>query len=111
MNTLTLISGDTWKRAWILKVGAVPVNLTGASARLHVRDERTDDLVASASTTTAGLTLAAAEGRLDLRIEGADMKLDHKKTYVFDCELTEADGTITTLEQGRIKIKQDFTRD
>ena len=110
MNTITLMSGDTWKRAWILKSNNTPIDLTGASARLHVRSEDSDELIISASTTTSELTITPEEGRIDLRIDGADMCLDHTELYVFDCELTESDGTITTIEQSRIKIKRDFTR-
>ncbi len=48
MATVKLIRGDTWRRSWIIKdeVGQ-PIDLTGASARLQVRDKR-DEVLAYA---------------------------------------------------------------
>lgn len=79
MNTITIMSGDTWKRAWILKSNNAPIDLTGASARLHVRNQESDELVVSASTETKELTITPEDGRIDLRVDGSDMCLDHTK--------------------------------
>lgn len=106
--------GDTWLRSWVIKdsTGA-PVDLTGASARLHVRPQEgtdnADDLILAA-TVGDGLTINAGAGRVDLRVESADMVLD-PETYRFELELTDGDGVVRTIEQGRLMIIEDVARD
>jgi hypothetical protein len=59
-----LYRGDTWKRAWELRDAANnPIDLTGASARLQVRDQA-GNVVVSASTTDGRITITPAAGRI-----------------------------------------------
>jgi hypothetical protein len=63
-----LYRGDTWTRAWELKDAAGdPIDLTGASARLQVRDA-SGAVVISASTADGRLTIQPAAGRIDLLV-------------------------------------------
>lgn len=106
--------GDTWLRSWVIKdATGAPVDLTGASARLHVRPQEgtdtADDLILAA-TVGDGLTITASAGRVDLRVEAADMVLD-PETYRFELELTDGDGVVRTIEQGRLMIIEDVARD
>ena len=100
--------GDTWLRSWIIKDSTgVPVDLTGASARMHVRN--TDDLTLSVSVGT-GLTITADAGRVDLRVDAVDTAKFALTTYRFDLEITFADGIVRTIEQGRLIVVEDVTR-
>lgn len=39
MAAVKIYRGDTWQRAWVLTdASGAPLDLTGASARLHARD-------------------------------------------------------------------------
>lgn len=54
----SIFRGDTWTRAWRLQAAdGSPLNLTGASARLHVRDEN-DALIAECSSANGRLSKA-----------------------------------------------------
>ena len=107
--------GDTWLRSWVIKdATGAPVDLTGASARLHVRPQEgtdTADELILAATVGDGLTITADTGRVDLRVEAADMAALAIGVYRFDLEVTFADGIVRTIEQGRIMIIEDVARD
>lgn len=109
MKIIQHIAGDTWRRAWIIGGSANPIDITGSSARLHVREEKTDELILSAETPDKGLQITAVGGRIDLRFDSEEMQLDPKKTYIFDIEFTDADGVVRTLEQAKLKIIKDYT--
>ena len=112
-STLRHFRGDTWLRSWVIKdASGAPVDLTGASARLHVRpQEGTDnaDELILAATVGDGLTITADTGRVDLRVEAVDMAELDLATFRFDLEMTFADGIVRTIEQNRIMIIEDIT--
>ena len=105
--------GDTWLRSWIIKdATGAPVDLTGASARLHVRPQEgadnADELILSVAVGT-GLTITADTGRVDLRVEAVDMAELDLAIFRFDLEVTFADGIVRTIEHGRLMIVEDIT--
>lgn len=109
MRGISHYRGDTWTRSWQIKDSAgAPVDLTGASARLHLRDA-TGLLSASATTSTTGLTITAATGQIDLRIPAATMAALAPGFYYFDLELTYADATVVTIEQVKMTLMEDYT--
>ena len=98
--------GDTWERSWLLQdaAGAV-VPLDGATARLQVRGMV---LETSASTEDGRIVIQAADGRIDMIIPFEFMDIS-PGTYNFDLELTHADNSRRTYEQGILVILEDFT--
>lgn len=105
---ITHIRGDSWIRAWVLKYsdGSI-IDLTGASARLHLRNAL-GEISASASTDTGEMTLTPESGRVDMIMPAADMELP-LETYNFDLEITFASGIVKTYEQGTVTVAQDQT--
>lgn len=112
-STIKHFRGDTWLRSWVIKdASGAPVDLTGASARLHVRpQEGTDnaDELILAATVGDGLTITADTGRVDFRVDAADMAALAIGVYRFDLEVTFIDGIVRTIEQGRLMIVEDIT--
>jgi hypothetical protein len=105
-----LYRGDTWTRAWELKDAAGnPIDLTGASARLQVRDA-TGAVVISASTTDGRLTLTPASGRIDMLVPYAATGIA-PGSYRLDLEVTHANGLRRTYEQDTLIVLEDMTRD
>jgi len=103
------IRGDTWLRGWIYGGLETPIDITGSSARLHLRTDK-DVLVLSASTEGEYLTITPLSGRIDLVVPAEKMgELVPNETYLYDLELTLASGVVKTLEQGKIKITKDVT--
>ncbi|MCI1193407.1 phage baseplate upper protein [Calidifontimicrobium sp. SYSU G02091] len=110
MAAIKIYRGDTWQRAWIIKDGAGnPVDLTGAAARLHVRDA--DGVkVMEASTADGRLTLQSAAGRIDL-VMPASATAVAPASYRFDIEVTYPSGVRITYEQATLLVMEDMSRD
>lgn len=110
MATVKLVRGDTWDRTWIItdEAGA-PLDLTGATARLHVRDGA-DALMFAASTANGHLTITPAAGRIDMRVP-KELTGIAPGTYRFDLEVTYPDGRRYTYEQAALAVLTDYTRD
>lgn len=71
LKPVRLVAGDCWHRAWRLQQsGGAPVDLTGASARLHVRDAE-GAKVAEASTADGRIVITPAQGRIEMTIPAA----------------------------------------
>ncbi len=110
MASVKVFRGDTWKRAWIIKDdGGNPVDLSGVTARLHVRDAA-GNKVAEASTTDGRMTITAAQGRIDMTIPAAAMAIS-PGVYRFDTEITTAGGEVRTIEQATLVVLEDVTHD
>jgi len=101
--------GDTWLRSWAIKdSNNTPIILTGATARLHVRDAK-QVLVVAASTLTGELIITPPEGRIDLRIDAIATRLWDIGKYKFDLEVTDAVGIVRTYEQDVLTVVADQT--
>ena len=105
-----LYRGDTWTRGWELRDAAGnPIDLTGASVRLHVRDA-SGSVVISASTTDGRLTITPASGRIDMLVPYAVTGIT-PGSYRFDLEVTHANGVRRTYEQDTLIVLEDITHD
>lgn len=110
MAAVKIFRGDTWARAWVIQdADGHPVDLTGATARLHVRDGD-GVLVMSASTADGRLVVQPTAGRVDL-VMPKEATGVAPGSYRFDLEVTFADGRRTTYEQATLVILEDMSRD
>jgi hypothetical protein len=105
----TLTAGDTWQIAWILPAADdyFP-DLTGATARLHVRDAR-GVLVLACDTTNGRLAITPAARRIDLNVPFADMEIA-RGVYEFDLEVTwPGAGPRRTIGAGTLTLDKDIS--
>lgn len=110
MPAVKLFRGDTWQRAWIIADAAGnPVDLTGATVRLHVRDAA-GAKVMEASTANGRITLHPAAGRIDLVMPKEATGVP-PGSYRFDLEVTFPSGVRQTYEQATLVVMEDMTRD
>ena len=109
-HSVRLHRGDTWRRTWLLRQpSGEPVDLTGASARLHVRDAY-GVLVLAASIADGRITITPAQGRVEMAVPYAATAIA-PGSYRYDMELTHADGTRQTVEQATLVVLEDMSRD
>lgn len=106
ISPVSLYRGDTWSRVWSPKdPSGVPIDLTGATARLHLRD-KVGALVLEASTANGRLVIAP--GTITLEVAFADMELP-PGTYRFDLEVTYASGRRRTYEVNVLVVLEDVS--
>jgi hypothetical protein len=110
MADVRMYAGDTWRRTWKLKqADGAPVDLTGATARLHLRDSA-GTLVVEASTGLDGrIVITGAIGQIAMTVSASVTAGIAVGRYRWALELTELGGIVTTLESGTMVILEDIT--
>lgn len=106
ITSFTLKRGDTWSQTFLFRQpSGEPVDLTGATARLHLRDTR-DALLVDA---TAYLTLDGPAGALALTVPAQVTQTFPIGKHVFDVELTYPDGTTKSTQTAQLNVIKDVT--
>jgi hypothetical protein len=110
---LSIEQGATFTKTVTWKTGkpALPVDLTGCTARMQVREKiEAAEVLLSLSTTDGRITLGGVAGTVNLRVEAEDTAEIVWKTGVYDLEIEFADGTVRRLFSGSIGVSPEVTR-
>lgn len=103
--------GATYRRVFTWTIDGIPVNLTGASARMEVRKKASDSSVVL--TATPFITLGGTAGTVDLNIPAQTLAAiaprSGESSYVYDLEIVIG-GTVTALLAGRFFVAPEVTR-
>ena len=114
---LKIEQGATFRQPlqWSAGTPAVPVDLTGYTARMQVRSELTSPAVLLELTTEngrIGITDATA-GKLELRLTATETAALAFESGVYDLELVAPDApdnTVTRLLAGSVTVLPEVTR-
>lgn len=110
---LTIYQGSTFRWRATLKSGspAVPVDLTGYTARMQIRTT-VDAAAAEVDLTTenGGITLGDAAGTIDLYLTAAATTLYAWPEGVYDLELIAPNGDVTRRLRGGVVVSPEVTR-
>lgn len=103
MNNLVMVSGDSRTFDFSVTVGSGGEfdDLTGATVQFAV-----DGLFTK--TNGDGVTVTALTGAIVATVVPADTEdVDHRHAYRYDVQITEADGTVTTIRRGWFIVTPD----
>jgi hypothetical protein len=105
----TIDQGATWRRVlkW-LKEGN-PVDLTGFTARMEIRDKVGGALLHRLDTENGGLSLGGDEGSIVLHVPADVSSAWSWRTGAYDLELIAENGDVTRLIQGGVQINPEVT--
>lgn len=111
---LTIYQGATFRKRLTWKAGtpAVPVDLTGCTARMQVREE-VDSASALLTLTTENdrITLGGTAGTIELYVSDEDTADITWEGGVWDLEIVHPGGEVTRLAQGSVSVSPEVTRD
>jgi hypothetical protein len=103
--------GDTIEAiTFTITVNTVALDLTGASAKMDVRNSKGNRLARFTTTPAAGLTILAPATDGKLRFDEQIIGIE-AGTHDYDIEITLADDSVKTYIAGRWTITQDQTYD
>ena len=96
---------------WAAGDPAVPVNLTGCTARLQIR-KKIEDIVVLLELTTenGGITLGGVTGVITLRVSAVATAAIQWVTGVYDLEIVFAGGVVRRLLSGAVSVSKEVTR-
>ncbi|WP_344917336.1 hypothetical protein [Streptosporangium oxazolinicum] len=87
----------------------MPVDLTGATARMEIRAKAGGALIHRLDTTNGGITLGGTSGTILLSIAPEVSSTWTILKAVYDLEVVEASGAITRLIQGPVSVSPEVT--
>jgi hypothetical protein len=103
--------GATFRRTLTWKIGNTPINLTGYSARMQVREAYdSSSFLLSLTSSNAGITLGGPLGTIVFYISNIDTSNIRAGVYVYDLELIAPNGDVTRLIQGKFDTTPEVTR-
>jgi hypothetical protein len=109
---LHIYRGDTWNGMgpFQIKVGASPPASDLASVRMQIRAKESGPVIVElTSADSAEISITSAnDWRFTVPKQAIALNAGR---YVYDIELTAADGTVMTPIAGNIKVDEDITRD
>jgi len=106
----TCPQGSTFQSTITYKIDDVPVDLSGYSSRLQVREthETTDYIVSL--TSNDGLTMGGSAGTIDILISAEDTTNFITGDHVYDLEIISPSNTVNRLIEGRFNVTPEVTR-
>lgn len=116
---LTMYQGASWDYTltWTTTAGTVtsPVDLTGYSARMQVRETQASTATVMSLTSGSGITLGGTAGTIYLEASatttaGVAAQSTPKTVYVYDLELVSSAGYVTRLVEGNFWVDPEVTR-
>lgn len=105
----TCPQGSTFTRTLTYKVDDTPVNLSGYTAQLQVREYHYSDEFIANLTSSAGITLGGSAGTISILISASVTSDFVPGDYVYDLEIATG-GTVTRLIEGKFIVTPEVTR-
>lgn len=101
-------NGDTYPGcSFQINVNDTPLDLTGAAIEMHVRKTRDSDAVLDLDLDSGLTIIDDANG--EFKINEQIISIAEPGGYIYDIEITLADGTVKTYIQGDFVIIGDIT--
>ena len=102
--------GTTYDVQFTYKINKFPVDVTGYSARMQVRETHISSNTLVSLTNGSGITLGGTAGTIDILISAATTAGFTPNAYVYDLELVSANGTVTRMLEGSFTVTPEVTR-
>lgn len=107
----TCPQGSTFNPTLTWKIDNAPVDITGYSARLQVRETHdSDEYIINLTNLNGGITLGGSAGTIDLYISASDTSAALPGDHVYDLEMISSNSTVSRLIEGRFNITPEVTR-
>lgn len=102
--------GTTFSKQLTYSIEGVPVNLTGYTAKMQVREKHSSqNVIISMTTENDGIVLGGSLGTIDLFIDSEDTSSFIAKEYVYDLELISS-SVVTRIIEGKFIVTPEVTR-
>ena len=93
----TVYCGATWERTFTWTINGTPVNWTGYTAKMQVKEYLNSDSVLTL-TSGSGITLGGSAGTISLVMSSAATGAVTPGQYIYDLEVTNGTVTYRVLE-------------
>lgn len=102
--------GSTFNQQLTWTIDNDPVDLTGYTARMQVREKHISKVYnLNLTTENGGITLGDEEGTISITVDATDTSEIIAKEYVYDLEL-DSGGEVIRLIEGKFIVTPEVTR-
>lgn len=110
INSINAVGYTAYTSGGILEYNT-PVDLTGYTARMHIREKLESDTIILQLTTENGrIVLDNTNKTITIKIDADDTAALIYPLAVYNLELVSASGTVTSLVAGNIQLVKEVTR-
>lgn len=109
LYNITCPQGATWDRTFTVNVGGSPLNLTGYTAAMQVRESADASTALVSLTNGSGISLGGTAGTIAVTISSTASAAIASGSYTYDLELNSG-STITRLLEGAFNVTGNVTR-
>ena len=110
---ITIYQGTTFYKTFQWLAGGNPVDLTGVTARMHIRKKINDtSFILSLTTENERLNITSpTEGKFEIKLTSEETSLLDFKSGVYDLELVFPGGEpVYRIVEGKVDFKSEVTR-
>lgn len=105
---MTIEQGATFSRNMVWKINGNPVDLTGYSARMKMRNKTGVQALSITSSAGGGVTLGSS-GEIAILLSATSTSRLSPGKYSYDLELESPDGVVTRLIKGVLTVSAEVT--
>ena len=110
---LVILQGETYDETVTWKAGdpSLPVDLTGCTARMQIRNIITStEVLLDLTTDNGGIVLGGVEGTIQRIISATETSAIAWKVGVYDLEIYYPDGRVKRFMEGSVTVSPEVTR-
>ena len=102
--------GSTFRRTLTYTLDEVPVDLTGYSSRLQVREAYYSEDPVVSLVSGSGITIGGSAGTIDILISASVTSTFPTGTHVYDLEIISPSNIVDRLVEGTFNVTPEVTR-
>ena len=103
--------GATFLKQLSYLIDSVPVDLTGYTARMQVREKISSCTeILNLTTENDGIVLGGCAGTIRINVDANTTSEIKAKTYVYDLELVSSEDFVIRLIEGQFLVTPEVTR-
>jgi hypothetical protein len=107
---VTCPQGSTFDVQFTYKINKFPVDLTGYTARMQVRETHLSPDTLISLSNGSGITLGGVAGTINILISSQNTQGFKPVSHVYDLELVSANGSVTRILEGKFNVTPEVTR-
>lgn len=103
--------GTTFNKRLSYQINSIPVDLTGYTARMQVREKAASSTkILDLTTENGGLVINEGDGTVTINVAASVTSEIFPKNYVYDLEIVSNEDEVTRLIEGGFNVTAEVTR-
>jgi len=103
--------GSTFRRTITYTIDDIPVDLSGYSSRLQVRQNYySTDTILDIATSSSAITLGGSAGTVSILVDADTTAEFPPGTWLYDLEVESSGGVVDRLIEGNFVVTPEVTR-